>query len=263
MPAHFGVGAGIVVGRRRPRRFLTQRGERPHVSEPIPTGCETVDDLLDGGFERGTVTQIYGPPAAGKTNLALSAAIEVAADGGTALYIDTEGISVDRFEQLARAKAGDESIEDIASRVIISDALDFEEQQEAVKDAADFAEQADLVVLDSATGFYRLERTNEDEGDTLRQVASQVTHLLSLARRHDLAVVITNQVYSDPDSESSRARPLGGHTLTHWSGTVLRLERFRAGNRRATLEKHRAKAAGETARFRIADTGLEGVDEEV
>ncbi|WP_336135489.1 DNA repair and recombination protein RadB [Natronomonas amylolytica] len=234
------------------------------MSEPIPTGCDTVDDLLNGGFERGTVTQIYGPPAAGKTNLALAAAIEVAADGGTALYIDTEGISVDRFEQLARAKADDEqSIEDIASRVIITDALDFDEQGEAVKDAADFAEQADLVVLDSATGFYRLERHNEDEGDTLRQVASQVTHLLSLARRHDLAVVITNQVYSDPDSESSRARPLGGHTLTHWSGTVLRLERFRAGNRRATLEKHRAKAAGETARFRIADTGLEGVDEDV
>jgi DNA repair protein RadB len=233
------------------------------VSEPIPTGCETVDDLLDGGFERGTVTQIYGPPAAGKTNIALSAAIEVAADGGTALYIDTEGISVDRFEQLARAKAGEESVEDIASRVIITDALDFEEQQEAVKDAADFAEQADLVVLDSATGFYRLERHNEDEGDTLRQVASQVTHLLSLARRHDLAVVITNQVYSDPDSDSSRARPLGGHTLTHWSGTVLRLERFRAGNRRATLEKHRAKAAGETARFRITESGLEGVEEEV
>jgi DNA repair protein RadB len=233
------------------------------VSEPIPTGCETVDDLLDGGFERGTVTQIYGPPAAGKTNIALSAAIEVAADGGTALYIDTEGISVDRFEQLARAKAGEESVEDIASRVIITDALDFEEQQEAVKDAADFAEQADLVVLDSATGFYRLERHNEDEGDTLRQVASQVTHLLSLARRHDLAVVITNQVYSDPDSDSSRARPLGGHTLTHWSGTVLRLERFRAGNRRATLEKHRAKAAGETARFRITESGLEGIEEEV
>jgi DNA repair protein RadB len=233
------------------------------VSEPIPTGCETVDDLLNGGFERGTVTQIYGPPAAGKTNLALSAAIEVAADGGTALYIDTEGISVDRFEQLARAKADDQSVEDIASRVIITDALDFAEQQEAVKDAADFAEQADLVVLDSATGFYRLERHNEDEGDTLRQVASQVTHLLSLARRHDLAVVITNQVYSDPDSDSSRARPLGGHTLTHWSGTVLRLERFRAGNRRATLEKHRAKAAGETARFRITETGLEGIEEEV
>jgi len=232
------------------------------VSEPISTGCETVDELLGRGLERGTVTQLYGPPAAGKTNLALSAAIDVAAGGGKALYIDTEGVSVDRFEQLARAGTGDDAVEDVASRVIITDALDFAEQEEAVRDAADLAETVDLVVLDSATGFYRLERhDDEDEGDTLRKVAKQVTHLLSLARRHDLAVVITNQVYSDPESDSSRPRPLGGHTLTHWSGVVVRIERFRAGNRRATLEKHRSKAAGDTARFRITDTGVEGVEE--
>jgi DNA repair protein RadB len=232
------------------------------VSEPVPTGCETVDELLGGGFERGAVTQLYGPPASGKTNLALSAAIEVAAGGGSVLYIDTEGLSVDRFEQLARARVGDdEDVEDLAARVVITDALDFAEQEEAVRDAADLAAGVDLVVLDSATGFYRLERDDEDQGATLRKVAKQVTHLLSLARRHDLAVVVTNQVYSDPDSDSSRPRPLGGHTLTHWSGAVVRIERFRAGNRRATLEKHRSRAAGETARFRITDTGLEGVDE--
>jgi len=234
------------------------------VSEPIPTGCDTVDELLGGGFERGTVTQLYGPPAAGKTNLALSAAIEAAADGGTALYVDTEGLSVDRFEQLAGSKAAgtDRTVEELASRVIITDALDFEEQREAVQDAADLAEEVDLVVLDSATGFYRLERVGDDDGgESLRRVAGQVTHLLSLGRRHDLAVVITNQVYSDPESESGRARPLGGHTLAHWSGVVLRLERFRAGNRRATLEKHQSKAAGDTARFRITESGLEGVDD--
>ena len=232
------------------------------MSEPIPTGCEAVDELLGGGFDRGTVTQLYGPPAAGKTNLALSAAVEVAATGGTALYIDTEGLSVDRFEQLARARAGEEGVEDLASRVIVTDALDFEEQREAVRDVSDLAESVDLVVLDSATGFYRLERHDDDEGETLREVAKQVTHLLSLARRHDLAVVVTNQVYSDPESDSSRPRPLGGHTLTHWSGVVVRIERFRAGNRRATLEKHRSKPAGENARFRITESGLEGVDDE-
>lgn len=264
--------------------------------EPIPTGCEAVDELLGGGFERGTVTQVYGPPAAGKTNVALSAAVETAAAGGTAVYIDTEGVSVDRFEQLLSARvdaaqprspdapstdvlsAGVETteltdgtpdedastgtdLETLASRIVVEDALDFEEQAEAVRDAEAFAEGADLIVLDSATGFYRLERGpgggdgSSDGGEALRSVARQVTHLLSLARKHDLAVVLTNQVFADPDSD--RTRGLGGNTLEHWTGVVVRLERFRGGNRRATLEKHRSKPAGESAQFRITETGLE------
>lgn len=228
----------------------------------ISTGCRTVDSLLGGGIERGVVTQLYGPPASGKTNLALSASVQAAASGGKALYIDTEGISVDRFEALAETAADGEGVDSIAGRVIISDALDFDEQREAVRDAGDLAESVDLIVLDSATGFYRLERDDEDDGETLRAVAKQVTQLLAFARRHELAVLITNQVYTDPEAGSSRARPLGGHTLTHWSGVVLRLERFRGGNRRATLEKHGARAAGETARFRITENGLEGVEDD-
>ncbi len=143
--------------------------------EPISTGCGPVDELL-GGVRAGTVTQVYGPPAAGKTNLALSAAVEAAIDGGTAVYIDTEGLSVDRFEQLLSARVddadrptadaasddasgrpdpdgADPTVEAVASRIVVEDALDFEEQAEAVRDVEDFADRADLVVLDSATGF--------------------------------------------------------------------------------------------------------------
>jgi DNA repair protein RadB len=225
------------------------------VSDPVPTGCEPLDDLLGGGIGRGTVTQVYGPPAAGKTNVALSAAVRAATDG-LAVYVDTEGLSPARFEQLAAA-VGD--VDDIAARVVVSNAHDFEEQEQAVRDTAEFAERADLVVLDSATGFYRLERTDADEGETLRRVARQVTHLLSLARRHDLAVLLTNQVFTDPDAD--RVRPLGGHTLEHWTGVVVRLDRFRGGKRRATLEKHGSKAAGETATFRITESGLEAIEE--
>jgi DNA repair protein RadB len=228
-------------------------------SEPVPTDCPPVDDLLGGGFERGTVTQVYGPPAAGKTNLALSAAVQAAVGGGTAVYIDTEGLSVDRFRQLAAAEADGEDLDAITSRIVVSEAHDFAEQEEAVRDAADFAPRAELIVLDSATGFYRLERHDDDEGETLRRVGRQVTHLLSLARKHDLAAVVTNQVFTDP--EGDRSRGLGGHTLEHWTGTVLRLDRFRGGNRRATLEKHRSKPAGETATFRITSEGLAAGEE--
>jgi DNA repair protein RadB len=231
------------------------------VTETLSTGCAPLDNLLGGGLERGTVTQVYGAPAAGKTNVALSAAVDVAAAGGTVVYIDTEGLSIDRFRQLVDARVDDDTaFEDVASRVIVTEAYDFAEQEEAVRDVEEFADRADLVVLDSATGFYRLERSIEGEGgESLRRVARQVTHLLSLARKHDIAVVLTNQVFTDPDTD--RARALGGHTLEHWTGVVVRLDRFRGGNRRATLEKHRAKPAGESTTFRITGTGLEAADE--
>lgn len=245
----------------RTRYFLSDDAERRVVSEPLSVGCSALDELLGGGLERGTVTQVYGPPAAGKTNVALAAAVEAAAAGGRVCYIDTEGLSVDRFSQIVEGRVErpdvEESVDEVAGRLIVSNAHDFEEQQQAVRDVEDLAPDLELVVLDSATGFYRLERTleaDEDAGESLRAVARQVTHLLSLARKHDLAAVVTNQVFTDPDSD--RAKPLGGHTLDHWTGVIVRLDRFRGGNRRATLEKHRSKAAGNSTTFRITETGL-------
>ncbi|AKH98224.1 DNA repair and recombination protein RadB [Halanaeroarchaeum sulfurireducens] len=226
----------------------------------LSTGCAALDDLLGGGLEPGTVTQLYGAPGSGKTNVALSAVAEAVADGGTAVVVDTEGLSVDRFEQVLSSRV--EDVESASARVIVQAAHDFDEQIEAVQDVEDFADRADLVVLDSATGFYRLRRTEDEEsGDALRSVANQVTHLLSLARRNDLVVIVTNQVYTDPESDADRVRPLGGHTLSHWTGTIVRLERFRGGKRRATLEKHRARPEGEQARFEITGNGIESVEQ--
>ena len=229
----------------------------------LPTGCAAFDELVCGGFERGTVTQVYGPPAAGKTNVALCAAVAAATRGERSVVIDTEGISIDRFRQLLEASAADseETIETVSGRIVLQEVYDFEEQEEAVRDTAELAENVDLIVLDSATGFYRLERDDQDGGETLRRVGRQVTHLLSLARRHDLAVLITNQVFTDPDAD--RIRALGGHTLGHLTGTTVRLDRFRGGNRRATLEKHRAKAVGESATFRITGDGMESGEDVV
>lgn len=224
----------------------------------LPTGCAPIDDLLDGGLEREAITQVYGPPASGKTNLALTVAVRTILDGGRVLYIDTEGFSPDRFDQILRGQSSTESDteQDVTERFVATKAYDFDEQRNAVAEAGEMAGDLDLIVLDSATGFYRLERALEStEGDALRAVTRQVTQLLGLARKHGLAILLTNQVFADP--EEDRIRPLGGHTLAHWSGTIIRLERFRAGRRRATLEKHRSLPAGETVEFRITEAGLE------
>ena len=59
-----------------------------------------LDELLDGGIEKRTITQVYGPPGVGKTNVCLNIAINVAKKGKKVVYIDPEGgISVDTIRQ--------------------------------------------------------------------------------------------------------------------------------------------------------------------
>jgi len=225
------------------------------VDRKLSTGCIPIDDLLGGGIDMGSITQVYGAPAAGKTNIALSAAAQTVAENKKVVYIDTEGISIDRFHQLARNK-GDPY--ELGENLIISEVHDFEEQSAAIKKAGGFAAEVDLIVLDSATGFYRLEQAERADGGALRTLARQMISLLSLARRFDLAVIVTNQVYTHP--ETNQIRPLGGNLLPHWNGTVLRLDRFKGGNRKITIEKHRSRPAGENTMFVIKEDGLVGGD---
>ncbi len=224
------------------------------MADRISTGCESIDSLLGGGLSTGTITQFYGPPASGKTNISLSTAVTTAANESTVLYIDTEGFSPDRLDQLL---PDDTETNAITERIIVKEAYDFADQQNAIREVRDLSINCSLIILDSATGFYRIERTDNDS-EALKTITRQLTVLLSLARRHDLAVLVTNQVYTD--LEGDQARPLGGHTFAHWTGVIVRLDRFRGGNRRATLEKHQSEPAGETARFKITNTGIASTD---
>ena len=71
----------------------------------LPTGCPSLDELLGGGVEAGALTLVYGEPGSGKTSLALQLSREVLASGGkSVLFIDTEGLSAERLEQVCGAR---------------------------------------------------------------------------------------------------------------------------------------------------------------
>jgi RecA/RadA recombinase len=56
----------------------------------IATGCKALDALTDGGLPTGTITQIFGEKALGKSILSLQAGFATVAGGNSAIILDTE-----------------------------------------------------------------------------------------------------------------------------------------------------------------------------
>jgi Rad51 protein len=58
--------------------------------ERIPTECKAIDTMVAGGLATGTVTQIFGEKALGKSLLSFQTAYATAVAGNSAIIIDTE-----------------------------------------------------------------------------------------------------------------------------------------------------------------------------
>lgn len=220
----------------------------------VGTGNQALDDLLGGGLERRTITQIYGEPASGKSTLCLMAAVACLRAGNSVVYIDTEGFSVERFTQIAGESAGT-----LADRLYLFEPLDFSQQGAMIADTEALLKKngqapVGLLVMDSATALYR---TELDLGrEALRKLSHHMIKLLGLAKKYDIPVLITNQIFMDV--ERDRISGLGGTALEHLSKAIIRLEK-RDSVRRAVLRKHRSRPEGLSFDFVITGDGIRKV----
>lgn len=213
--------------------------------------CDALDTLLDGGVESSCVTLIYGEAGTGKTNLCLVLARNVAKQGKKVVYLDTEGVSLDRFRQVSG-----EGFEKLLKSVLFFEASSFDEQEKMVDKAIKLAEgnlDVELIIIDSLTMFYRL-TAREEERTERRSLTSQSVKLLGIARKRDIPVVLTSQVYTDVERKTFES--LGGHSLHHNAKTIISLEKVSPGRRKAVLKKHRHIAEGKSADFRLVETGI-------
>lgn len=221
----------------------------------VPMGCGCVDDLLGGGFEAGAITQIFGEAGSGKTNMCLQLARNVILSGKKVIYIDSEGLSGDRIQQIFGIE-----YDGMVKSLLIFEPFDFEEQEAIIEKAVGLAMKNDdigLMILDSATGHYRVELAKDQERTERRSFIAQITALLKLCRRKVIPVILTSQVYTDIERNEYKA--LGGHVLRHNCKVIIRLDRDLdiPSRRFAVLMKHRAMAEGRRAEFWLTKNGIE------
>lgn len=214
----------------------------------LPTGIPAFDDLLGGGLESRVITQIYGGPASGKSVLCVLAAVSCLKSGKGVIFIDTEGFSIERFRQVAGRDA-----ERLSECLYLYEPHDFEQQGLMIAGIDRLLSQggAGLIVMDSATGLYR---TSIGKGsEAMQNLSRQMVRLLGYAKRYEIPVLITNQVYMD--LQRNVFVGLGGTALAHISKAIVRIDILN-GHRKATLEKHRSRPPGCSFEFDIVESGI-------
>jgi len=217
----------------------------------VLSGNESLDDLIGEGYPSKMITQIYGEPGSGKSTICLLAAVSVLKKGEPVIFIDTESFSVERFSQIA----GDNA-ETLADNLYLFEPADLDQQALMIHEAEKIIQEIKpgLIILDSATGLYRTELDNIQEA--LQRFNRQMVVLLGYAKRYDIPVLISNQVYMDLNRGAFA--PLGGTSLNHLCKVILQIERH-DNIRRIRVIKHHARPEGSFIDILLVQDGIQTV----
>jgi len=225
--------------------------------ERIPTGSKILDRMLHGGYERDIISTVYGPAGSGKTTLCLLCSLCVARSGKKIVYVDTEGgFSVERLEQIAPDS------KKVLDKIVFLKPATFQEQKKAFQKLKEQMSNAiGLVVVDTIAMLYRLELGKSEEVYEInRELGRQISYLSVLARKMNIPVLITNQVYSNFDDRDT-VNMVGGDIMKYWSKCLIELQITPSGNRRAILKKHRSLPEDQEIAFKIVEGGIIGTKE--
>jgi DNA repair protein RadA len=244
----------------------------------ISTGCMALDDLLGGsGIETGAITEVYGEFGTGKSQLCFTLSLMVQQQdnkskgglvgGKEVLYIDTENTfrGGERIYSIAKARGFDP--EETLQNITVARPSDSLELRHVIEKEAPrlLAENPTikLLIVDSIVSLLRAEYRGRETLASRQQALNAIMNALSrIARRHDIAVVVTNQVISSPDPYfcASNKTAVGGHVLAHAS--TYRIFLKKAGrNRVARMEDSPCHATREVL-FTLTEKGIDDVHDE-
>jgi len=216
--------------------------EVSRLKRKLKIGVREIDELLGGGLEQGTMVELYGRPASGKTQMAMHITINARLDeekGGLGkdtkvFYIDTErGFSPSRICEMCEFRGLDPKR--VMDGVLYTSVGSTHELFVAAERALDLIkkENVRLIIVDSLLSFFRLEYQGIKELAARQQAVKELMRILRRACDKDVLVFLTNQVVGRVDRgvEIERYRPAGGFVLGHLPDLVLLIKRLK-GNRR-------------------------------
>jgi len=236
----------------------------------ITTGSKNIDNLLGGkGVESKSITEFFGAFGSGKTQLALSLAVHVqlpldkGGANGKAVYIDTEGtFRPERIKQFAEGIGANP--EKVLKNILVARAFNSDHQILLIEKIAEMIKNGEpikLLIVDSLTAHFRAEYSGRGQLADRQQRLNRYLHdLMKLAEQRNVAILVTNQVMSNPAMMfGDPTTAIGGNIVGHASTYRIYLRRGKKDTRVAKLIDSPNLPDGETV-FMVATDGLKDVD---
>lgn len=240
----------------------------------LPTGSSSLDEMLNYtngkvGWRSRTMTELYGPPSSGKTQICLTAAaiclrpVDKGGWGRGVVYIDSEGaFEGTRFEYLAKYWGCDD--EHVDKNFHYGRADSFDEVEAAIDEAYNRADEINLgmIIVDSIMD--PLKSQYIIGGSDLKNLQPRQQHLKrvldkmkNLATLKNAICFYTNHVRAEIGGYGPSEGPQGGAVMGHASDIRIKLK---AGNKadyesvmkKTSLEKVGMKIGG----AKIVDCGF-------
>src|SRR5215211_6085789 len=234
------------------------------------TGSIALDDLLLGGIETQAVTEFYGEFGSGKSQIChtLSAIApqprEAGGLNGGVIYIDTEGtFRPERLNQIARARDLEPS--HVLKNVAVCKVYNSSHLELIIKELGKYISDfnAKLVVIDSIISLHRAEFAGRGTlADRQQRLNNMLHKLVRLTEIYNIAIVITNQVQSSPDTFfGDPTKAAGGNVLGHASTYRIYLRKS-GENRTAKMIDSPYHPYSDT-KFTLNEKGTDDLEDEI
>lgn len=225
--------------------------ERRKLVGKLTTSCTEFDEMMGGGIESQSITEMYGEFGSGKTQIAHQLAVNVQLPkekgglDGSVIMIDTENtFRPERIKQMVEGLSEKYGVEydpeEFLKNIHVARAYNSNHQILLVDSASELADELKdsekpvrLMIVDSLTAHFRAEYVGRGTLADRQQKLNK--HLHGLQRFGDLynsAVIVTNQVMSKPDAFfGDPTKPIGGHILGHTATFRLYLRKSKGDKR--------------------------------
>ena len=205
--------------------------------EKFSTGSSSLDNILGGGIETGSITQFYGGPGSGKSQICLTLCA-LLPNQYNVVYIDTEGkFRPERIEQILKERTLEST--NALKRIHISKPADSQGMERAIDNVSNIIDSnafIKLLIVDSIINHLTIEYQGRSELPLRQQKLNLLmSKLQKIATEKKVAVVITNHIQSDPTPFHNEL-PVGGNILNFTSTHIVSLKKNR-NNTHACLIK--------------------------